>query len=303
MPSASFRVVKTVVRLNFLLMLDGFGPVKYQRFLFNEMAPLLAKKVPGVTSETAAVPGIPAEWLIPDGAASDRVLLYLHGGGYVIGNINSHRGLVSQIAAAAGCRALIIDYRLAPEHKFPAAVEDAAAAYRWLLAQGYKPENIAIAGDSAGGGLTVATLVSLRDSGDTLPAAALTLSPWVDLEVIGESCRTVGWRDPMVSAGILKKYTRMYMGGKDPRDPLASPIYADLTGLPPLLIHVGTCEVLLDDARRLAAKAEKDGVAVELDVCDGMFHVFQFFSPVVPESKDAIQRLGRFYREKVGVRS
>ena len=297
MPSANFRIVKGVVRLNAVLMLDGFGPVKYQRFLFSKVAPLLAKKVPGVRSERAEVPGIPAEWLIPDGAASDRVLYYLHGGGYVIGSIDSHRNLVSQLAAAAGCRALIIDYRLAPENKFPAAVEDAVASYRWLLSQGYKAGKIVIAGDSAGGGLAVATMVSLRDSGDPLPAAALLLSPWTDLEVIGESCKTVGWRDPMVSVGILKKYTRQYMGGKDPRDSLASPIYADLKGLPPLLIHVGTCEVLMDDAKRLAAKAEKDGVDVELDVCDGMFHVWQFFSPVVPESKDAIDRLGKFARD------
>ena len=297
MPSMNFRVVKAVVRFNFALMLDGFGPVKYQRFLFSTVAPLLAKKVTGVRSEPADVPGIPAEWLIPDGAADDRVLLYLHGGGYVIGDINSHRGLVSQIAAASGCRALIIDYRLAPEHKVPAAVEDAVASYRWLLSQGYAPEKIVVAGDSAGGGLTVATMVSLRDSGEPLPAAALLLSPWVDLEVVGESCKTVGWRDPMVSERILKKYTRLYMGEKDPKDPLASPMYADLKGLPPLLIHVGTCEVLMDDAKRLAAKAEKDGVDVELDVCDGMFHVWQFFSPVVPESKDAIDRLGKFARD------
>jgi acetyl esterase/lipase len=297
MPSVSFRIVKAIVRLNGLLMLDGFGPVKYQRFLFSEVAPRLAKKVSGVRSEPADTPGIPAEWLIPDGAASDQVLLYLHGGGYVIGSINSHRGLASQIASAARLRALIIDYRLAPENKFPAAVEDAVASYRWLLSQGYKPEKIAIAGDSAGGGLTAATLVSLRDSGDPLPAAALLLSPWTDLEVIGESCNAVGWRDPLVSKGILRKYTRMYMGGKDPRDPLASPIYADLKGLPPLCIHVGTCEVLLDDAKRLAERAEQDGVSVDLDICEGMFHVWQFFSPMVPESKEAIEKLGNFIRD------
>ncbi len=297
MPSVSFRIAKAMVRLNGLLMLDGFGPVKYQRFLFSEVVPRLAKKVPGVRNEPADIPGIPAEWLIPEGAANDQVLLYLHGGGYVIGSINSHRGLASQIAAAARCRALIIDYRLAPENKFPAAVEDAVASYRWLLSQGYEPEKIAIAGDSAGGGLTAAALVSLRDSGDPLPAAALLLSPWTDLEVIGESCKTVGWRDPLVSKGILKKYTRMYMGGKDPRDPLASPIYADLKGLPPLCIHVGTCEVLLDDARRLSAKAEEDGVSVDLDICEGMFHVWQFLSPVVPESKEAIEKLGNFVRD------
>ncbi|MEW6554914.1 MAG: alpha/beta hydrolase [Actinomycetota bacterium] len=301
MPSLRGSSAKVLVRTLMLLMLGSHGPVKYQRFLFNSVVPLLALKVKGVGSEPADVPGIPAEWLIPDKAASDKVLLYLHGGGYVIGNINSHRAMVSQIAMAAGCRALMIEYRLAPEHKLPAAVEDAASAYRWLLAQGYEPGNVVIAGDSAGGGLTAATLVYLRDAGDPPPAAAMMLSPWADLEVTGESCRTVGRRDPMVKSDHLKRWAVMYLGGKEPRDPLASPIHADLTGLPPLLIHVGTCEVLLDDARRLAEKAREDGVPVELYECDGMFHVWQFFSPMVPESKDAVQRLGRFYRDKVGV--
>jgi epsilon-lactone hydrolase len=257
------------------------------------------KKVPGVRSEPADVSGIPAEWLIPDNSASDRALLYLHGGGYIHGSIKSHREMASQIAASAGCRALIIDYRRAPENKFPAAVEDAVASYRWLLSQGYEPGETAIAGDSAGGGLTVATMVSLRDSGDPLPAAAMMLSPWTDLELIGESCKTVGWRDPLISTRLLRKYTRMYMGGKDPRDPLASPIYADLKGLPPLCIQVGTCEILLDDAKRLAERAEQDGVSVELDVYEDMFHVWHFFSPMVPESKEAIEKLGTFFREKV----
>ncbi len=300
MPSVQGSAAKVFVRLLMTLMLGSHGPVKYQRFLFNTVVPILGLKVKGVKSEPASVNGIPAEWLIPDGAASDKVLLYLHGGGYVIGNINSHRAMVSQVAAACGCRALLIDYRLAPENKLPAAVEDAAASYRWLLSEGYEPGNIAIAGDSAGGGLTAATLVYLRDAGDPLPAAAMMLSPWADLEVIGESCRTVGWRDPMVNPKALKKWAVMYLGGKDPRDPLGSPIHADLSGLPPLLIHAGSCEVLLDDARRLADKAEQDGVPVELYICEGMFHVYQFFSPLVPESKDAIARLAGFFREKAG---
>ena len=193
----------------------------------------------------------------------------------------------------------MIDYRLAPENKFPAAVEDAVASYRWLLSRGYKPGDIAIAGDSSGGGLTAAALVSLRDSGDPLPAAAMMLSPWTDLELIGESCKSVGWRDPMVSARGLRKWAAMYLDGKDYKDPLASPIYANLKGLPPLCIHVGTCEVLLDDARRLAERARRDNVSVDLYECEGMFHVYQFFSPLVPESKESIQRLGRFFRDKV----
>jgi monoterpene epsilon-lactone hydrolase len=290
---------KIFVRLNNILMLGGHTPVKYQRFLFSEVVPRLAMKIPGVKSEPAGIPGIPAEWLIPNNAVDGRAILYLHGGGYVIGSIKSHRGIVSQLALAAKSRVLIIDYHMAPEDKFPAAVEDAVTSYRWLISQGYEPGKIGIAGDSAGGGLTAATLVSLRDSGDPLPAAAMMMSPWTDLEVKGESCTTVGWRDPMISRYALKKWAAMYVGGSDPRNPLASPIYADLKGLPPLCIHVGTCEILLDDARRLAERAEQDGVSVELDVCDGMFHVYQFFSPLVPESKAAIEKLGKFYQDKV----
>jgi epsilon-lactone hydrolase len=299
MASVQGRIAKLFVRLNSLLLLGGHTPVWYQRFLFNELVPRLAVKVSGVRSEPAGVPGIPAEWLIPGNAVDDRAILYLHGGGYVIGSINSHRAMVSQLALAAQSRVLIIDYRLAPENRFPAAVEDAVASYRWLLSQGYKPGRIGIAGDSAGGGLTAATLVSLRDSGDPLPAAAMMLSPWADLEVKGESCRTVGWRDPMVSGYALRKWAALYLGGADPRDPLASPIHADLKGLPPLCIHVGTCEVLHDDAGRLAERAEKDGVPVELDVCEGMFHVYQFFSPLVPESKEAIEKLGSFFKNNL----
>jgi monoterpene epsilon-lactone hydrolase len=299
MPSVGGRMAKAFVRFNSLLLLGGHTPVGYQRFLFSELVPRLSKKVPGVKSEPAEVPGITAEWLVPDVPDSDKALLYLHGGGYAIGSIRSHRSLASQIASASRCRALIIDYRLAPENKFPAAVEDAVKSYRWLLSQGYGPGNIVIAGDSAGGGLTAATLVSLRDAGDPLPAAAMMLSPWADLEVTGSSCRTVGWRDPMVSVYALKKWASLYLGASDPRDPLASPIYADLTGLPPFYIHVGTCEVLFADAVRLAEKAREDGVSVELDICDGMFHVYQFFSPMVQESREAVDKLGRFYQDKV----
>lgn len=299
MPSMSFRIAKAAERVSSLLMLNGYSPVGYQRFLFNKVAPHFAKKVGGVRSEPAQIPGIHAEWLVPEGSSSDRALLYLHGGGYVIGSIESHRNLASQIAAAAGCRALIIDYRLAPENRFPAAVEDAVSSYRWLVLQGYEPAKTAIAGDSAGGGLTAAALVSLRDSGDPLPAAAMLLSPWTDLEVSGESCRTVGWRDPLVSRGILRNYARCYVGTADPRGPLASPIHADLKGLPPLCIHVGTCEVLLDDARRLAERARQDGVEVDLFVCDGMIHVWQFLSPLVPEGREAIEKLGEFYKARI----
>jgi len=295
-----FRVANFLSRLNSLLLFQAFYPVKYQRFFFSYVVPLFSVKAAGVRSEPAEIPGIPAVWLVPENAASGRALLYLHGGGYTIGSIRSYRNMVSHLASAARCRALLIEYRLAPENGFPCAVEDAVTSYRWLLSHGYGPEKTAVAGDSAGGGLTAATLVSLRDAGDPLPAAAMLLSPWTDLACSGESFKAVGWRDPMLNRGIIRKMAAMYLGGADPADPLASPLHADLGGLPPMLIQVGTRELLLDDARRLAKRAEEAGVAVELDVCEGMFHVWQFFAPVVPESREAMERLGRFYQEKVG---
>jgi acetyl esterase/lipase len=237
--------------------------------------------------------------LIPEGAENDRVLLYLHGGWFVVGSIESHRKMVARIAAAAGCRALIIDYRLAPEHQFPAALEDSLSAYRWLLAEGYRPDRTVIAGDSAGGGLTASTLVSLRDMGDPMPAAAVMLSPMTDLLLLGDSVKTKAKEDPFVNETWCRKCIGMYLGGTDPKEPLASPLYADLKGLPPILIQVGSREILLDDSVRFADHARQDGVSVELDVWDGMFHVWQINGPQMPESMDAIQKLGDYCRDKM----
>lgn len=301
MPSARSSIAKLLCWLNVILTGGSYGPYKYQRFFFNKIVPNLSPKVPGIEYETLEVSGVPATWLIPDDAISDQVLLYLHGGGYVIGSKESYRKIVSRIAVAARCRSLIIDYRLAPENKFPAAVEDAVTSYRWLLSQGYDPEKIVVAGDSAGGGLTAATLISLRDSGDPLPTAAMLVSPWADLGVTGESAKTAGWKDPLLSIRGLKRWASMYLGTTDSRDPLASPIYADFHGLPPFYIQAGTCEILLDDARRLAERAKEDGMSVELDIWEGMFHGWHAFSPLVPESNTAIEKLGRFYQDSVAV--
>jgi acetyl esterase/lipase len=241
--------------------------------------------------------GVPAEWVTAPGAG-DRVVLYLHGGGYVIGSINSHRDLAGRLSRAAGARVLVLDYRLAPEHPFPAAVDDALAAYRWLLAEGHTPRNVAIGGDSAGGGLTLATLVALRDAGETLPAAGVCLSPWTDLAGSGESLRTKADADPMVQWSRLAQYADAYLGGKDARTPLASPLYADLRGLPPLLIQVGTAETLLDDAIRVAERAEAAGVDVTYEAWDDMIHVFQAFAALLPEGQQAVDRIGAFVRAR-----
>ncbi len=295
MPSIRSQLARFSCRLNFILGGGSYGPIKYQRFLANKAFPFFYLKVPGVEYRTLEVSEIPAAWLIPDDAPGDRVLLHLHGGGYVTGSKEFYRVIISRIAAALQSRALLIDYRLAPENAFPAAVQDAVASYRWLLSQGYDHGKIFISGDSAGGGLALATLISLRDSGVPLPAAAMLVSPWTDLGMTGGSVRPAGWRDPLLSVRCLYKWSAMYLGEADPRDPLASPLYADLKGLPPLFIQVGTGEMLLDDSRRLAEKAERDGVSIELDIWEGMFHGWQIFYPLVPESNAAIEKLVRFY--------
>jgi monoterpene epsilon-lactone hydrolase len=241
---------------------------------------------------------VKAEWVTAPGAASDRVILHLHGGGYVIGSINTHRALAAGLSRAAKARVLLIGYRLAPEHPHPAAVEDATAAYRWLLAQGFSPKRIAIAGDSAGGGLAIAALVALRDAGEKLPAAGVCLSPWVDLEGIGDSMTTKADLDPMVKKDSLVELATLYLGGKDPRTPLAAPLYADLSGLPPLLVLAGTWETLLDDASRIAERARKAGVDVTYEPAEGMIHVWQLFAPMLDEGKQSIERIGQYVRDK-----
>jgi monoterpene epsilon-lactone hydrolase len=240
--------------------------------------------------------GVAAEWIDVASGDPKKVLLYLHGGGYIIGSIATHHTLAAHIAQAAGTRCLIIDYRLAPEHPFPAAVEDAVAAYDFLLAEGVAPENIAIGGDSAGGGLTFATLVALKDAGKTLPGAAFALSPWVDLEGTGESMQSKADVDPMISIKEVEMMGALYLAGSDPHSPLAAPLYADLSGLPPILVQVGTAETLLDDATRIAARARDAGVAVELETYEDLIHVFQAFAPLVPESVEAIAKIGAFVK-------
>ena len=242
---------------------------------------------------------VPAAWVEAPGIDPGRAILYLHGGGYVIGSIDTHRELAGRLSQAAAARVLIIDYRLAPEHPYPAAVEDAAAAYRWLLASGgAEPARTVIAGDSAGGGLTVATMLALREAGDPLPAAGVCLSPWVDMEGMGDSMTAKADVDPMVRFEGLARMAGLYLGGADPRTPLAAPLYADLSGLPPLLIHVGTAETLLDDATRLSERAEAAGVDVTLETWDDMIHVWHLFAPLLPEGQRAVERVGEYVRQR-----
>ena len=253
---------------------------------------------PDVKVERVNVPAAPAEWLRPPSAVPGRVVLYLHGGGYVIGSPRSHRHLAAAIAGAAGASALLLDYRLAPEHPFPAAVEDATAAYRWLLDQATAPEHIVIAGDSAGGGLTVATLLALREARVPLPAGGVCISPWVDLTCSGASYATKAAADPIVRRAGVEEMARAYLGATPPRTPLASPLFADLRGLPPLLIHVGSDEVLLDDAVQLAERAKAGGVDATLEIYDRMIHVWHWFLPMLDEAQTAVEAIGRFVRSR-----
>jgi epsilon-lactone hydrolase len=247
-----------------------------------------------VVFEAATVGGIPARWATAPGVSKDRVLLYLHGGGYILGSSMAYRALYSGLARAAGARGLAIDYRLAPEHPFPAAVEDAVSGYRALLGQGIAPGSIAIAGDSAGGGLTVAMLVAARDAGLPMPAAAVAISPWVDMEGTGASMSTKAASDPSLNQAGIVAMGAVYLNGASPRSALASPIFANLAGLPPLLIQVGSAEVLLDDATRLAAKAGEADVEVQLEIWPRMPHVWHGFASMLSEGRDAINRAGAF---------
>ena len=253
---------------------------------------------PEVKVERVSAPAAPAEWLRPPGAVAGRVVLYLHGGGYVIGSPRSHRHLAAAIASAAAASALLLDYRLAPEHPYPAAVDDATAAYRWLLDQGIAPEHVVIAGDSAGGGLTVATLLALREARVPLPAGGVCISPWVDLTCSGESYRTKAGVDPIVQQAGVAEMAQAYLGTASPRTPLASPLFADLRGLPPLLIHVGSDEVLLDDAVQLAARAKAAGVETTIEIWERMIHVWHWFLPMLDEAHAAVDTIGRFTRDR-----
>ena len=244
--------------------------------------------------------GLPAEWAADESAAGDQAALYLHGGGYVIGSVRTHRVLMAGLSRASGARVLGLEYRLAPEHPFPAPVEDAVAAYRWLLRQGYAPGRIAVAGDSAGGGLAVAMLAQARSYGLPLPAAAVCFSPWVDLEGIGDSMTANAGSSDMVERDGLLFMANAYLNGANPRAPLAAPLYADLRGLPPTLIQAGGAETLLDDSTRLAEAARAAGVAVELDVWDDMIHVWQLFAPMLPEGRQALAQAGAFIRKHTG---
>lgn len=252
----------------------------------------------GVKIKKLTVAGRPAELIVPREARLDACILYLHGGAYAVGSLNTHRGLAAGVAKAAGLPVLLVDYRLAPEHPFPAALDDAIAAWRWLRQHRVAPSRIVIAGDSAGGGLTLATALRLRDLGEPMPAALVTFSPWTDLTFTGESLVTRAADDPALDQAMLVKHAAAYAAKTDPANPLISPAMGDFSGLPPMLIQVGEREILLSDAQRVAERARAAGVGVELAVWPGMWHVWHAFP--VPEAQQALDAAGAFVRKHVG---
>ncbi len=256
----------------------------------------------GFTLEPVDIDGLPAEWMLPPGATKDRAILYFHGGGYATGSIPAHRGIVAKFVKAGDTGALLFEYRLAPEHPFPAALDDAVAAYRYMLAQGVAPERIVFIGDSAGGGLALAALLAVRDQGIPLPAGAVALSPWTDVKNTGASWETNAKVDPLTWRESQAVFAKYYAGDQDAGNPLMSPLYGDLHGLPPLLIYVGSYEVMLDDSTRFAAKAQAAGVDVTLHIGEGMFHCYPACAPLFPEAKQAMEAIGAFVKARTGAR-
>lgn len=276
-------------------------PLDELRAMFEEWGNITGEPGGVDYSETEAG-SIPALWAAPKGCAADRVLLCAHGGGYVVGSMYTHRKTYAHVAKAVECRALIVDYRRAPENVHPGPVNDMARSYKWLLDQGVRPNHIALIGDSAGGGLAVTTILHAREQGLPGPAATMPLSPWLDMDAGGETFTTNADKDLLVSRDIIQAMAGTFLGeGGNRRDPLANPLLADLRGLPPMYIQTGADETLLDDSRRLADLARRCGVDVTLEVVPEMQHVFQFLAGTAPEGDAAIRRLADWVRPKLGL--
>jgi len=296
MVSDALQQIISFLRKSGFSMTGGELDVNVARQRF-ELAGQFFPPPDGTRERDVVVGGVTAVEFLPSEYDDSRVLFYLHGGAYCIGSPRSHRGLISHLALRSGARAIAPDYRLGPEHAFPAAIDDALAAYRGVIASGVDPARLVVGGDSAGGGLALALLVALRDAGDPLPACAVLLSPWTDLELSGASMTTRAALDPMLNAAAAPEAVSRYLQGANARDPLASPLYADPRGLPPMLIQVGDHEILLDDSVRFAERARAVGVDVTLDIWPEMIHVWQFFAGNVPEADEAIGKLAAFISE------
>lgn len=294
MPSIQSKILKSLMRLQTTFTAkSGRIDIAKERAKLISLASIF-KAVVSFESQPVTVAGVPAEWITITGATPDKVLLYLHGGSYTAGSIFTHRTLAANTAWVTGARTLLIDYRLAPEHVYPAALEDAGLAYAWLIEQGFRPDQLFVAGDSAGGGLAIALLLKLRDLGKPMPSRLICYSPWTDLALTGETYQSNAKKDVVVSVDELRQSSAFYLGGVDPCTPYASPLYGDAQGLPATLVQVGSDEMLLSDAVRWADAARLAGVAVSLEVWDGMQHEWQYVARLIPEGRQALEHVREF---------
>lgn len=272
-------------------------PIEQYRSGMEKMT-RMAKMPEGIIIEKVNCNDVEAEWIIPNNTINPGVILYLHGGGYAMGSINTHRALMARIGIASKTKVLGIEYRLAPENPFPSAIDDAFSAYNWLLKQGFDNTKIVISGDSAGGGLTIALKIRIRDEKAPNPAAGVCLSPWLDLASTGETTVTLADEDPMLDLESVKHFALFYAPKEKLQHPWISPLYADLSGLSPIYIQVSSSEILLDDTRRFAEKAQIAGVDIRVDYWEKMVHVWQAFGIYLPEALEAIEKLGAYIEKK-----
>lgn len=307
MPSLKSKIVLSLVRNRHLFKFklkpevvdEDFDVQKFR----NDLDKMSARRntIPAdIKVESMQIGDMHAEWIIPAGASPDKAVMYIHGGGFISGSCLSYRMHVIKFARGCGARILLFDYRLAPEHPFPAAVEDCLEVYDWLLSAGYEPGNIVIMGESAGATLTLSTLVALKDQGIDLPKAAISISPVTDLTCQAESFRT-NFKKDIAPMGSWTVWTGFYIAGNDPRHPWLSPLIADLKGLPPIMIVVGTYEIHLDDATNIALKAKKAGVDVTLRTWEGMVHAFPLLAPLFPEAVQALDEIAAFIRVHLAI--
>lgn len=295
------RLFRLGTRLVLKPVFSGNKTPQQRRRMLERAAALVHLGFPrGTQVRNAPLGGVPAQWLSNRNAGSDAHVLYLHGGAYVVGSPHTHRDLTSRLAKQAAATVVVLDYRLAPEHPFPAALDDALAAYRALLTQGVPANRVVLAGDSAGGGLSLACALAAREAGLALPAAIVCLSPWTDLSISGESSHTYAQTDVVLSREVGEECAQHYLGAHDRRTPLASPLYARLDDLPPVLIQVDDSEMLYDDSTRFAEVAHKAGVAVQLEIWHGLWHVWQIYAGKLPEADRALASIAQFVRRHTG---
>lgn len=307
MPSLQSHLFRFVLKHSHLLrfqlkrraVIDFNTSIPRFREECEKSARLLGKVPVRIEVSPVTIDGLLAEWILPSQARKDKVMLYTHGGGYVSGSCNDHRSIVARVVKGSEVGALLFEYRLAPEHPYPAAIVDSVAVYRWLLAQGISSSKIMIVGESAGGGLCLAMLLALRDQGIPLPAAAVAISPWTDLKCTGESYRTKN-KVSLAPAESWTVFSKYYVGDNDPCLPWISPLYGDLHGLPPIRIYTGEDDELLDDLIRFAEKSKAAGVDVTLKVGERMVHCYPFLPPFIPEARQAMDEICAFIKTHIG---